>query len=172
MIFCDNPRANEPAFTADAGDSPANRIYNASTRGTTAKYAILKWATHPPALWKDEVEHHLRKNGDKILQTVEQWAKEARNTPSPHDNAFGVRDMLLQNPASQVDIATELPALQKALQKYGATFIPERIAPAATQQPSYGDARGSSFGGGGAYGRGGYCGSPGSRFCRGFGRGY
>jgi hypothetical protein len=38
---------------------------------------------------------------------------------------------------NHVDIATELPVLQEALQRYGATYVPERIAPAIRQQPAY-----------------------------------
>jgi len=73
MIFCDTPLDNEPgmALVLNPGDPNPGKSYTTGVRPLTAKYAILDWATNPHALWKGEVESHMKKNGDKILRTVE-----------------------------------------------------------------------------------------------------
>jgi len=178
MIFCERPRENEPYIGPPGlGVDGGNRQFNAGIRVLTAKFGVLDWATNPPALWKDEVHYHMKKNGDRILRTVEAWAREARSSPvSAYDRSRG-----MMMPAvslglhTDTDLAMVLPELHKVLQKYGATYKPERFEPIAKQQLPHGGGRRGPFGRGGMYdgdggGRGrGFGSGPESRF---FGRGY
>jgi hypothetical protein len=154
MIFCENPTHNEPGMSSLGIDAQGQQ-YVKARYPLTAKFAILDWATNPPALWRDEAAYHSRKNGDKILRTVEQWARESRDA-GPSD----VAEELLYGPYNRdlaaVDLAVELPKLQKALQRYGATYVPKKFEPVRAQNNSYGGRyggrRGSPYGGGGMHG--------------------
>jgi uncharacterized membrane protein YgcG len=165
MIFCENPIHNEPGMSSQ-GINAQGQQYVKALYPLTARFAILDWATNPPALWRDEAAYHFKKNGDKILRTVEQWTRRSRDA-GPSD----VAEELLYGPYNRdlaaVDLAVELPKLQKALQRYGATYVPKIFEPVRAQNNSYGGrysgGRGSPYGGGGMFG-GGY----GSQFGGGF----
>jgi uncharacterized membrane protein YgcG len=165
MIFCENPIHNEPGMSS-LGINAQGQQYVKALYPLTARFAILDWATNPPALWRDEAAYHFKKNGDKILRTVEQWTRRSRDA-GPSD----VAEELLYGPYNRdlaaVDLAVELPKLQKALQRYGATYVPKIFEPVRAQNNSYGGrysgGRGSPYGGGGMFG-GGY----GSQFGGGF----
>jgi hypothetical protein len=91
-------------------------------------------------LWKEEVNYHMRKNGDKILKTVEAWARDEQNGGMDHGRM--ARQMTTMSThgfhgGTDFNLATVLPELQKLLQKYGATHVPERFAPASRQQAPY-----------------------------------
>jgi hypothetical protein len=165
MIFCENPSENEPGRNCnDYNIRRANAIY----RTTTAKYAILRWATNPPTLWKDEVAFHFQKKADGILRTVEQWTRESRAMCPRDFETDGYYDVLMDQDAIRVDIGAVLQELHKALNLYGATYKPEQFAPQID-----GRRGGNSFGRGGMYGGprrggGGFGGGHGLHFGRGF----
>jgi hypothetical protein len=174
MILCENPIHNEPGMSSLGIDAQGQQ-YVKALYPLTAKFAILDWATNPPALWRDEAAYHFKKNGDKILRTVGQWARGSRDS-GPSD----VAEELLYSPyncdLAAFDLAVELPKLEKALQRYGATYVPKKFEAVRAQNNSYGGryggGRGSPYGGGGVYGgRGGgmgYGGGYGSQFGGGF----
>jgi hypothetical protein len=73
------------------------------------------------------VAYHFKKNGDKILQTVEQWARVSRNSVI---NGSPVGELIYGSYSRQGavgDLAVELPKLQKALQRYGPTYAPQKF---------------------------------------------
>ncbi|KAF1913810.1 hypothetical protein BDU57DRAFT_417537, partial [Ampelomyces quisqualis] len=78
MIFCENPVHNEPGNSTIATDQDSRQL-NAIVRALTAKFAICRWATNPPALWSEEVSHHFKRNGNTILQQVERWARDSQD---------------------------------------------------------------------------------------------
>lgn len=153
MIFSENPLGNVPGMSSGSG--PMARDFNANIKVLTAKFGLLGWASNPPALWKDEVARHFRRNGDKILQLVERWGRDERDAGVP-----GVNRQVDPRARSALDIATVLPELQKTLQRHGATYKPERFTSRSPQMP-YGGRHGSGFGGGGMFdGFGGRRGGP------------
>ncbi|KAF1841881.1 uncharacterized protein K460DRAFT_265254, partial [Cucurbitaria berberidis CBS 394.84] len=80
FIFCDDPVQNEPGYGAIPGvqrDPSRSLRYNKIARNLVVKHAMLNWAQNPPKLWKEIVTQHFQKNGNKILQTVEQWVSES-----------------------------------------------------------------------------------------------
>jgi hypothetical protein len=89
------------------------------------------------------------------LETVEQWARESRN---PVINGSPV-DELIHGPCSRHgadgNLAVELPNLQKALQRYGATYAPQKFEPTRLQRNPYRHrycaGRGAPYGRGGMY---------------------
>lgn len=166
MIFCENPVENEPGMAgmaASTGSSNIHQGFNSNIRAMTAKFAILNWANNPPALWSDEVKYHLRNNGNKILQTVETWARDAQGRGSATRDRFPISMMDMHAVMEmRFDVAIVLPELQKALQRYGANYTPQRFAPTVSQKTPYG---GGPFGRGGMYderGGRGYGAGPGS----------
>jgi baculoviral IAP repeat-containing protein 6 len=180
MVLCDNPEYNEPEFEMYYGQGNASgpSKFTQAVRSLTIGYGITQWAENPPTLWKEIVENHLRKTGDKILSTAEQWAREShQSSRRPHDASLLVmRDMRGTYGATGVDTTQCLPQLQKALKNYGATHVIQDMedmirreqvgsgeAGYGTQVPPYG--RGNRFhgaGGMGDYGGHGF----------GFGRGF
>jgi hypothetical protein len=157
MIFCDDPLHNEPGLES-IKQTAHSREYVNTLYPLTAEYAMLDWATNPPPLWRNEVAYHFKKNGDTILQTVEQWAKRTRD-PVTSGFRYPVEG-LIHGPYSGHgaggDLAVEVPKLQKALQRYGATYVPQKFEPTSAQQNfyggGYGGGRGASYGCGGMYG--------------------
>jgi hypothetical protein len=176
MIFCDDPIHNEPGIQAMEQDAYGLEYVNA-LYPLTAKYALLDWAMNPPPLWRDEVAYHFKKNGDKILQTVEQWARVSRNSVI---NGSPIGELLYGSYSRQGavgDLAVELPKLQKALERYGATYAPQKFEPTTAQRNPYsrehGAGRGASYGRGNMYGGlGGGMGYGGGAFGSQIGGGY
>jgi hypothetical protein len=80
MIFCDNPQSNEPGHSSTLQPFSPNIDFNQSIRSIVVNEGLLAWAQNPPKLWRDVADLHFKKNGDKILQTVEQWALTALAT--------------------------------------------------------------------------------------------
>jgi hypothetical protein len=70
------------------------------------------------------VTQYFTKNGDRILQTFEQWARSSRHLGM---TIHGFH----RNPAG--DLAIELSNLQKALKKYGVTHILQQLTPKRVQ---------------------------------------
>ncbi|KAG9189669.1 baculoviral IAP repeat-containing protein 6 (apollon) [Alternaria panax] len=173
MIFGVDPLDNIAADSVYK--ARAERLFSIKTiSGLTAKYAILTWARDPPSFWKDVVNLHFHKHSDTILRAVERWAVGASRSNS-RSFSQQLPSSVMGNSRNEVDFATVLPQLQAALQGYGATYVPQRIASSTSQQhPSSGrTGYGSQMpphGGGGRFngsgGLGGY-GGPGTQVGRG-----
>jgi baculoviral IAP repeat-containing protein 6 len=175
MIFCDDPVQNQPGFVdmhrgRENVGGPSD--YTKNIRSLTIKYGALFWTQSPPLLWKEIVENHLRKVGDKVLQTAERWARESRQ---PSRRAYDSSSMLMHGSGGSVaNIVPFLPHLQKRLKQYGATYTVDCERAPENQQPTQGrfgnGPQSPPYGGGnrfdGSGGISGY-GTPGSRFGRG-----
>jgi hypothetical protein len=134
MIFCENPANNEPSAMLLASDHGFNQV----VQSNVVQYALLRWAEKPPKLWQDVAELHLKKNGDKILQTLEKWIRNDHvRQQSTVQSPFFVRQ-------TSVSIKKSAPKLQKALQKYGATYEMQNLQDGSVQQQL--PTRASSFG--------------------------
>ncbi|KAF1958938.1 hypothetical protein CC80DRAFT_468788 [Byssothecium circinans] len=134
MIFCEDPANNIRPTTGENDVWFKNMSFNQSIHGHTIKLGMLDWMRKPPRLWKDVVDLHFKRNGNKILQTVEKWAAMKQKgvgmyTPGSSQEAANVKKLL--------------PDLQKALEKYGATYTTR----------CDGDSTKSSYGSGVGYGR-------------------
>ncbi|CAO2657500.1 Nn.00g036260.m01.CDS01 [Neocucurbitaria sp. VM-36] len=179
MVFCEDPVRNEPGFgsRAQTGLFRNNTRYSEfskAIRSLVVKYGMLEWAQDPPLFWKDISDQHFRKNGDRILQTVERWMSEARQSDM---GGYDRSSMLLNVMGRPAEVATLVPNLHVALKKYGATYVPQNMGSRNSQPfPSRGDqaygGRGFFFGGGGSFdgpgGKRSYGYSPGSRYGRGW----
>ncbi|KAH6878204.1 hypothetical protein BKA58DRAFT_308467 [Alternaria rosae] len=161
MILCEEPWYNEPGREAGYTRSlnGPSAMYNRKIRDHTARTAILAWLDEPPPLWKDVVDFHFKQQGNTILKTVEEWAKEkmpeSNNSASErtigeelyaYDEAFA-EAMAARRPAPEFsDVGSLLPQLQTALRKYGATFRVEYVAPPAPPAPKRKAAQANHFG--------------------------
>ncbi|KAI4956005.1 hypothetical protein J4E91_000215 [Alternaria rosae] len=161
MILCEEPWYNEPGREAGYTRSlnGPSAMYNRKIRDHTARTAILAWLDEPPPLWKDVVDFHFKQQGNTILKTVEEWAKEkmpeSNNLASErtvgeelyaYDEAFA-EAMAARRPAPEFsDVGSLLPQLQTALRKHGATFIVEYVAPPAPPAPKRKAAQATHFG--------------------------
>jgi hypothetical protein len=145
MIFCKNPINNKPNIHGVFHGDP-NALFNHVVCLSTVKFGLLSWATHPPALWEDEMTQHSRKNGDFILHTVEQWTHERPRSYTEHGRLIG----LMPTVSTPIDLTVELPGLQQALRRYGTTYVPEKLTPEHTANGRGNDA---TFGRGGMSGR-------------------
>ena len=148
MVFNDNPESNEPGVPARRDSLPA-RGYNEIVRYLTVRFAMLAWVESAiPALWKDVVESHFRKNGNKIVSTIEKWAR----IPSrpPH---LCIYIPFLYDLSPNPTVASLIPRLQKELQKFGAdTSALSNIPANPPQSQGAGVGRGYRYGPGGGYG--------------------
>jgi baculoviral IAP repeat-containing protein 6 len=88
MIFCEQPFCNEPG-RENLGKSPQSTMYNHGIRAMTSRVGILNWAQGKhAAVWKDVVEQYLKRRGDDILKTVQQWKNESAATKHPFSNLW------------------------------------------------------------------------------------
>ncbi|KAK1072659.1 hypothetical protein LTR74_002451 [Friedmanniomyces endolithicus] len=88
MIFCDEPRCNEPHLESDHG-SEASRAYNRNVYAMTVQHAMLEWlgvqtarrsrrerAVVVPSsggVWSDVVARHFGDRSNDIVRTVGRW---------------------------------------------------------------------------------------------------
>ncbi|KAL6712501.1 hypothetical protein ACN47E_000378 [Coniothyrium glycines] len=143
MIFCDEPWYNEPGreatYKGDSENSPS-ATYNRRLHDKTVNYAMLAWLDGMPPLWKELVVQHFHDNGNKILQTVSEWAKAIIH----YDNE--TQKLLEKNAMDKVmgrraksesnGFPTMLFRLQHALKPYGATFVIPELPRAIVAQPA------------------------------------
>lgn len=147
MIFCEEPWYNEPgreiAYNGGPGKGPA-AAYNRTIREYTVRHAMLTWLDRPPQLWQAVVEFHFKQNANNILQTVEQWVNTKPPTQTGRRRYAGFEDMeadeLLTMGGSYAlatdrgDLASMVPRLQSALQKYGGTHAIQHTPQPNVQQ--------------------------------------
>jgi hypothetical protein len=122
LVLCEKP---SEIYVAARGEQ--DRVYNMQVRGYTVRRAILWWAKDPPALWKDQVDYHFRTNGNKILQTAEHWARKGSEEDTLSRSSQGYGENGRSITWMHVDLAEALLELREALQRYGATYVPEDI---------------------------------------------
>jgi hypothetical protein len=169
MILCVDPENNEPGF-GYARNIGAPSAMTKSIRSLTIKYGIMSWSQNPPSLWKDIVEAHLRKQGDRIPQTAERWGRESRqDSQGPYDQSMMLIGGFGGSYGSKpLDIRKLLGDLQSGLKRYGTTYAMQGVGASNGQQQSRGGGTGYGDGGGrfgGSGGKGGV-GTPGSRYGR------
>jgi baculoviral IAP repeat-containing protein 6 len=149
MIFCENPESNEPGHSYTLQPFSPNSGFNQKARNIVVNNGLLDWAQNPPKLWKDVAALHFKKNGDKILQMVGQWAL-ASGTEYLDDRS---RRMAMGAGHPNRPIRQVALELQKELQAYNATYQLKKNLDRryAQQQPVYGmySYGGGRFGGGG-----------------------
>ncbi|KAJ4374021.1 glycylpeptide N-tetradecanoyltransferase [Neocucurbitaria cava] len=165
MIFCENPIENEPGGFGMLPSNPSQ--FNGSIKRLVMRHAMYDWAQSPLPFWKEISDRHFRKNGDRILQTVDRWLGEGELS--------AVRIVGVRNPG--VDAGLLVSNLYEVLKKYGATYVPLNMGTASSQQlpsrggPAYGGG-GDRFSGGGRFngpgGKNSFGSSPGSRYGRGW----
>ncbi|KAF2003812.1 hypothetical protein P154DRAFT_485989 [Amniculicola lignicola CBS 123094] len=124
MIFCEQPYYNEPSMSMRQITASTETL-NRQIKTYTVNYAILKWSEHPPDFWKDIVQLHFSKNGNKILRRSQAWAQEGP-PKLRHEGHFHDPMRVLRAPPTTLSIDTLLPRLQRALQSYGATYVPSQ----------------------------------------------
>ncbi|CAO2657333.1 Nn.00g034590.m01.CDS01 [Neocucurbitaria sp. VM-36] len=149
MIFCEEPWYNEPgreiAYHRSSEHDPATR-YNQKIREHTVRHAMLTWLDDSPQLWQAVVDFHFKQNANKILQTVEEWAKQKVPNQPRRYNYAGYDDQEVEDfmptlsgsrplAADRGDLSSMLSQLQTALQKHGATYVIQHTPQPAVQQP-------------------------------------
>jgi hypothetical protein len=124
-ILCEYPEGNGVQFSSHYRQNyiGGRSILAKSINSLTIQYGIMSWAQNAPPLWQDIVETHLRKQGDKILQTAERWAGESRQ--ESHDSSY------MRMGGVVTDISTLMSGLQKSLKKYWTTHVIQAVE----QQP-------------------------------------
>jgi hypothetical protein len=154
MILCEEPWYNEPGREAayrksSSGQGPA-ASYNQNIRQHTVRTAMLEWLDKPSPLWNDVIKEHFTANADEILHTAVKWS-ESKVQPasaglSGFDDDFDNNNLVLNGPSINAtrspvgylgDVASILPRLQTALNKYGASQIVPRDFKPVTQEQLY-----------------------------------
>ncbi|MCJ1386059.1 hypothetical protein MMC17_009184 [Xylographa soralifera] len=80
MIFNDEPFRNEPGFEAVRGRDAQrySQQYNQRVQAFTVRFALLDWLSASHAhrtVWEDVVAKYFLFNGNRILSTVQKWAR-------------------------------------------------------------------------------------------------
>ena len=81
MIFCEQPRENEPGLGDGAAASVSGRSaseqYNRDLHCLTTRFAILDWLREPAmrdGVWSHVLTQYFKSHSDKIIRKARMWA--------------------------------------------------------------------------------------------------
>ncbi|PZD35923.1 NMT1, N-myristoyl transferase, partial [Pyrenophora tritici-repentis] len=131
MVLCEEPWYNEPGRETQyrSGKNSPSGAYNADIRKLTVRYALLDWLDKPSSLWQDVVDYHFKEHGNAILQTVEQWAKEADIPNTRRVSWSEIYEGDIRPVRDTLSVGNMLSKVEVALYKYGTTFRITYVAP-------------------------------------------